>query len=104
MGILEDKAEGRIEGADAIDLGQGPSVLLESLSLGFAAGKNTLDGIDELLLGLVILVELLVVGELLGRDGRHVCLLLLTLQENKELTINVRPVFRIRRRAPRPTL
>ena len=37
MGLLDDKAEGRIEGADAIDLGLGPSILLESLGLVIAA-------------------------------------------------------------------
>ena len=77
MGVLEDKAEGRIEGADAVDLGQGPSILLESLGLGLAAGKNVLYGINELLFGLVLLVKLLVVSGLLGGDGMHACFCLL---------------------------
>ncbi len=62
----------RMKGPDAIDLGQGPSILLESIGLGFAADKNDLDGISELLFGLVLFVESLVVGELLGGGGRHV--------------------------------
>jgi hypothetical protein len=37
MSALDDKAEVRIEGADAIDLGEGQTVLLESLDLGLAA-------------------------------------------------------------------
>ena len=48
MGVLEDNAEGQIEGTDAVDLGQGPTILLESLGLGFAAFQDGSDGIDEL--------------------------------------------------------
>ena len=62
MSFLQGNAEIRIEGADAIDLVQVPSILLESLGLGLAAGENALDGINELLFGLVLLVELQVVG------------------------------------------
>ncbi len=69
LGVLEDKTEGRIEGADAVDLGQGPSVLLENLGLGLATGKNALDGVNELLFGLVILVQLLVVGAFIDGGG-----------------------------------
>ena len=72
VGVLDDKAKGRAEGADAIDLGEGPSVLLESFGLGLAALQDAPDGIDELLHFLILLIELLVVGELLGGGGRHV--------------------------------
>ena len=63
--------EGRIEGADAVDLCHGQSVFFESLSLGF--DKNTLSRIDELFLVFALLINFLVVGELIVGGGRHDC-------------------------------
>jgi hypothetical protein len=72
MGILDEEAEGQVEGTDAIDLGQGPNVLLESLDLGLAALQHATDGVNELLLVLVLLVESIVVGELHYGGVRHI--------------------------------
>jgi hypothetical protein len=71
VGVLDDKAASQVEGADAIDLGQDSSILLESLGLGLATLQDGPDSVNELLLLYIFLVELLVVGELLGGGGRH---------------------------------
>ena len=86
MGVLDDKAEYRIEGADAIDLGEGTFVLLESLGLRLAALQDAPDTVNELLLFLDFFVECCVVGELLFACGGHDCLFFLS--QERKLTIN----------------
>ena len=54
MGVLEHEAEGIIKSANAVDLGHRPSVLLEGLGPGLAAGEDALDGVEELLLRFVV--------------------------------------------------